>query len=83
MTFYADTGQLVTADTLDVQTQNIMNGLRDKAKRENLTLNKNLTITKTPQNFYFDKNFDLHFIFDKGEIATEASGIIDLRMTSK
>ena len=80
LTFQSDNGNLITAKDLKISTQEIFKTLSRQAKAENLTLKKDLTVTTVPENFYFDKNCHLHFLFAKGEVATEASGAIDLLM---
>ena len=38
-------------------------------------------LEKLPENFYFDRDFHLHFIFQQYEVAPYAAGIIDLDAT--
>lgn len=53
--------------------------LREKAARERIPLNKKFEeLSELPENFYFDKDFHVHFIFGQNEVAPAAFGIIDL-----
>ena len=53
--------------------------LRKKVKRENLFLFENaLPLKNLPENFYWDKNLHVHFVFQQYEIAPYAAGIIDV-----
>lgn len=45
---------------------------------KNIKISKDIDLTKQIKNFYYDSNFNLHVIFDKGSIAPEAYGIIDI-----
>ncbi len=53
--------------------------LREKVKREKLFLfEDSLPLKKLPDNFYWDENLHVHFIFQQYEIAPYAVGIIDV-----
>ena len=53
--------------------------LRKKVKREKLFLfPESLPLKNLPDNFYWDKNLHVHFIFQQYEIAPYAVGIIDV-----
>jgi len=53
--------------------------LRKKVKREKLFLFEDaLPLKKLPDNFYWDKNLHVHFIFQQYEVAPYAVGIIDV-----
>ena len=80
LTFLSDNGNLVRSNDFNISTQEISKALFRQARAENLTLKKDLRLKTVPENFYFDKNCHLHFLFAKGEVATEASGAIDLLM---
>ena len=80
LTFRSDNGNLVRANDLNIRPQEIAKALFRQARAENVTLKKDLRLRTVPENFYFDKNCHLHFLFAKGEVATEASGAIDLLM---
>ena len=53
--------------------------LREKVEREKLFLfEDSLPLKKLPDNFYWDENLHVHFIFQQYEIAPYAVGIIDV-----
>ena len=53
--------------------------LRKKVKREKLFLFEDaLPLKNLPENFYWDENLHVHFIFQQYEIAPYAAGIIDV-----
>ena len=53
--------------------------LLEKAARENISLFKEvLPLKELPQNFYWDENLHLHFIFQHYSVAPYAWGIIDI-----
>ena len=56
--------------------------LKAYATKNNLALYDSFKeLEKLPENFYFDENFHLHFIFQQYEVAPYAVGIIDLDAT--
>lgn len=53
--------------------------LRKKVKREKLFLFEDaLPLKNLPENFYWDENLHVHFVFQQYEIAPYAAGIIDV-----
>ncbi|MCR5563705.1 MAG: DUF4163 domain-containing protein [Desulfovibrio sp.] len=78
--FNSNTGDMIHAKDLNVTAWSIRNKLHIMAQQKNISLNESNKIRNVPDNFYYDNDFNLHFIFDKGTIATEADGIIDLNM---
>ena len=53
--------------------------LREKIAREKIFLFDNvLPLKNLPENFYWDENLHLHFIFQQYDIAPYAAGIIDV-----
>ncbi len=55
--------------------------LVEKVEREKLFLfDDALPLKKLPENFYWDKNLHVHFIFQHYEVAPYAAGIIDVDM---
>ena len=53
--------------------------LREKVARKEIFLFPDaLPLKKLPENFYWDKNLHVHFIFQHYEIAPYAAGIIDI-----
>lgn len=66
----------------DYSEKGITHKLKAYAKENNLTLNSDFKELKEfPENFYFDENFHLHFVFQQYEVAPYAVGIIDLDAT--
>ncbi|MBR4384817.1 MAG: DUF3298 domain-containing protein [Selenomonadaceae bacterium] len=60
---------------------NISKKLREHAEREGIQLfEEALPLKNLPENFYFDANLHVHFIFQQYEVAPYAVGIIDLDM---
>ena len=59
--------------------ENVSRKLRAHAEREKIFLFKDaLPLKKLPENFYWDKNLHVHFIFQHYEVAPYAAGIIDV-----
>ena len=53
--------------------------LREKVEREKIFLFDNaLPLKNLPENFYWDENLHVHFIFQQYDIAPYAAGIIDV-----
>ena len=53
--------------------------LREKVERKEIFLFPDaLPLKNLPENFYWDKNLHVHFIFNQYEIAPYAAGIIDV-----
>ncbi len=90
--FDTRTGKMIKLDDLkrisreyakaDYSAKGITRKLKDYAKREGIYLyNDFKELEKLPENFYFDENFHLHFIFQQYDVAPYAAGIIDLDAT--
>ena len=66
----------------DYSVKGITQKLKTYAKENNLMLYDDFKELKEfPENFYFDKNFHLHFIFQQYEVAPYAVGTIDFDAT--
>ena len=66
----------------DYTPKGITKKLKAYATANNLALYSDFKeLEKLPENFYFDENFHLHFIFQQYEVAPYAVGIIDLDAT--
>lgn len=85
--FNSDSGERITADTLteiakkptDYTPADITKKLKAFSAKNNLPLYSEFTeVTAVPENFYFDDNLHVHFIFQQYEVAPYAAGIIDL-----
>ena len=90
--FDTRTGKLIKLDDLkrisreyakaDYSAKGITQKLKDYATREGIYLFSDFKELETlPENFYFDENFHLHFIFQQYDVAPYAAGIIDLDAT--
>ena len=90
--FDTRTGKLIKLDDLkrisreyakaDYSAKGITRKLKDYATREGIYLFSDFKELETlPENFYFDENFHLHFIFQQYDVAPYAAGIIDLDAT--
>ncbi|MBR2518920.1 MAG: DUF3298 domain-containing protein [Selenomonadaceae bacterium] len=90
LNFNAETGEKINHGYLtDVgdgsnpkfSLDNVSKKLREYADREELFLfDDALPLKNLPENFYFDENLHVHFIFQQYEVAPYAVGIIDLDM---
>ena len=59
--------------------ENVTRKLKEHAAREKLFLfDDALPLKKLPENFYWDENLHVHFIFQHYEVAPYAAGIIDV-----
>lgn len=66
----------------DYTPEGITKKLKKYAKENNIALYSDFKkLEELPENFYFDKNFHLHFIFQQYDVAPYAAGIIDLDAT--
>ncbi|MBQ7198162.1 MAG: DUF3298 domain-containing protein [Selenomonadaceae bacterium] len=92
LNFDTRTGKLIGIDNLkkisreyakaDYTTKGITRKLKAYAEREGIYLYSDFKeLEKLPENFYFDENFHLHFIFQQYDVAPYAAGIIDLDAT--
>lgn len=76
LSYLTDIGEGVPIDLL---IDKLSKKLREKTERENLYLFENkLPLERLPENFYWDENLHVHFIFQEYEIAPYAAGIIDV-----
>lgn len=91
LNFNSETGVRLTVESLSEIAKYDANGesgyspsaltrkLRAKAEQENITLYGDFQqLNKTPENFYFDENLHVHFIFQEYEVAPYVAGFIDL-----
>lgn len=92
LNFNSDSGARLTADTLteiakkptDYTPADITAKLKIYSKKNNLPLNTDFQeLTAIPEDFYFDDNLHVHFIFQQYEVAPYAVGIIDLDADAK
>lgn len=59
--------------------QNLTLKLKDYAKKNRIPLYRDFQqLTKIPEDFYFDENLRVHFIFQQYEVAPYAVGIIEV-----
>ena len=92
LSFNSDSGARLTSDTLseiakneiDYTPEELTKKLRAYAAKNNLYLFQDFQrLTKTPEDFYFDDNLHVHFLFQQYEVAPYAVGIIDLDADAK
>jgi hypothetical protein len=92
LNFNSDSGVRLTADTLteiakkptDYTAADITAKLKIYAKKNNLMLSTDFQkLDKVPEDFYFDDDLHVHFIFQQYEVAPYAVGIIDLDADAK
>jgi|GEM_PF-2139427 len=74
--YLTDVGSGVSVEEIKARLEN---KLQEKAKREKLYLfPEALPLKNLPENFYWDENLHVHFIFQQYEVAPYAMGIIDV-----
>lgn len=87
LNFNSDTGERITADSLseiakhetDYTPQEVTVKLKSYAKQTGIVLFEEFVqLEKVPEDFYFDDDLNVHFIFQQYEVAPYAAGIIDL-----
>lgn len=87
LNFNSDSGVRLTSDTLteiakkptDYTPADITAKLQKYAAQKGFPLNVDFQgLNEVPQNFYFDDNLHVHFVFQQYEVAAYAVGIIDL-----
>jgi hypothetical protein len=92
LNFNSDSGARLTADTLseiarheiDYTPVELTKKLRAYAKKNKISLFEDFQwLTQTPEDFYFDDNLHVHFLFQQYEVAPYATGIIDLDADAK
>ena len=76
LNYLTDIGSGVSVEELKARLER---KLQEKAKREKLYLfPEALPLKNLPENFYWDENLHVHFIFQQYEVAPYATGIIDV-----
>ena len=92
LNFNSDSGVRLTADTLSEIAKNeidytppeLTRKLRAYAEKNNIYLFEDFQqLTKIPDDFYFDDDLHVHFLFQQYEVAPYAAGIIDLDADAK
>ncbi|MBQ7705136.1 MAG: DUF3298 domain-containing protein [Selenomonadaceae bacterium] len=87
LSFNSDSGARLTAESLseiakhgnDYTPEILTQKLRAYSEKNNgLLFSDFQRLTKTPDDFYFDDNLHVHFLFQQYEVAPYAVGIIDL-----
>lgn len=88
LNFNSDSGIKISADSLtelgnsDYSPKNLTVKLKEYAKKNNLQLNLDFTeLDRIPEDFYFDENLHVHFIFQRYAVAPYAMGIIEFDAT--
>ena len=92
LNFNSDSGARLTADTLseiarhgnDYTPLELTKKLRAYSEKNKLPLFQDFQqLNQTPEDFYFDDNLHVHFLFQQYEVAPYAAGIIDLDADAK
>lgn len=90
LNFNSESGQRILAQSLteiahdengesNYSPKNLTLKLREHAKKNKIQLYKDFQqLTKVPEDFYFDENLRVHFIFQQYEVAPYAAGIIEM-----
>lgn len=90
LNFNSDSGERIFAQSLtfvtdekkgesDYSPKNLTLKLKAYAKKNRIPLYRDFQqLTKIPEDFYFDENLRVHFIFQQYEVAPYAVGIIEL-----
>ena len=74
--YLTDVGEGVSVEELKSRLER---KLREHAERKGLYLFSDaLPLKNLPENFYWDSNLHVHFIFQHYEVAPYAAGIIDV-----
>ncbi len=89
LNFNSDSGIRIFADSLtelgdsDYSPQNLSRKLKAYADKNKLKLYDDFTeLERVPEDFYFDENLHVHFIFQQYEVAPYAVGIIEFDATT-
>ncbi len=94
LNFNSDSGERITADSLseiakeeygesEYSPKNLTRKLKKYVEKNNLMLYSSFKqLTKIPEDFYFDNNLHVHFIFQQYEVAPYAVGIIEFDATT-
>ena len=95
LNFNSDSGQRIFASSLTgispdengeyaYSPKNLTLKLREYAEKNKLELYRDFQqLIKIPEDFYFDENLHVHFIFQQYEVAPYAAGIIEFDATPK
>ena len=95
LNFNSDSGARIFADTLtEISTyengepsyspKNLTLKLKKYAEKNNIHLYEDFQeLTQIPEDFYFDENLHVHFIFQQYEVAPYAAGIIEFDATEQ
>lgn len=95
LNFNLDSGKRILSDSLSeiaheefgessYSVKNLTRKLKNYAKENKIFLYQDFQqLTKIPDDFYFDENFHVHFIFQQYEVAPYAAGIIEFDATSQ
>lgn len=92
LNFNSDSGVQLLSNTLteiakkptDYTPADITAKLKKYSLQKGFPLNLDFKdLTEVPQNFYFDDNLHVHFLFQQYEVAPYAAGIIDLDADAK
>ena len=88
LNFNSDSGQRIFAKNLifsyeddesNYSPKNLTLKLKKYAKKNNIHLYEDFReLTQIPEDFYFDENLRVHFIFQQYEVAPYAAGIIEI-----
>lgn len=89
LNFNSDSGERIFAQILtevadeenesNYSPKNLTIKLKDYAKKNRIPLYRDFQqLTKIPEDFYFDENLRVHFIFQQYEVAPYAVGIIEI-----
>lgn len=83
LNFNSDTGEKISAKSLNYTPQIVTQKLQKYATQKGFPLNINDDgLSEIPENFYYDDDMHVHFIFNQYEVAAYAVGIIDLDMAT-
>ena len=95
LNFNSDSGERILSDTLSeiadeefgesaYSPKNLTRKLKIYAKENNIYLYQDFKqLAQIPEDFYFDDNLHVHFIFQQYEVAPYAAGIIEFDATEK
>ena len=83
LNFNSVTGEMIFSDSLNYTPQVITQKLKNHAAQKGFYLNADFQeLSAIPENFYYDDDMHVHFIFNQYEVAAYAVGIIDLDATN-
>ena len=95
LNFNSDSGKRILSESLSeianeefgessYSPKNLTRKLKNYAKENNIFLYEDFRqLTTIPEDFYFDENLHVHFIFQQYEVAPYAAGIIEFDATPK